>query len=83
MKTVIVVVMNGFVIPGILEDNTDEGVTLLRAASIWRYGCTRGLGQLADGPTDKTLWGPIAARTFVPRDKVLFMFDAPGWEGKL
>lgn len=51
----IIVADRGWVFAGDCIDNEDGSVTIKNAWSIRRWGTTKGLGELTDGPTDKTV----------------------------
>ena len=51
----IIVADRGWVFVGDCEDNDDGSVTIRKAKTIRRWGTTKGLGQLANGPTSQTV----------------------------
>jgi hypothetical protein len=51
----IVVADRGWVFVGDCEDNEDGTVTIRNARNIRQWGTTKGLGELVDGPTAKTI----------------------------
>lgn len=53
--TQIVVADKGFVFVGDVEDHKDGSVTIRRCRNIRYWGTTKGLGELATGPTPKTI----------------------------
>ena len=50
----IIVADRGWVFVGDCVDNEDGSVTISNAKNIRRWGTTKGLGELASGPTSKT-----------------------------
>lgn len=44
----------GFVFVGVCEDQADGSVIIRNAKNIRRWGTTKGLGEIASGPTSKT-----------------------------
>ena len=54
----IVIGQRGWVWVGHYEENGDE-VTLTNAQCIRRWGTTKGLGELVDGPTKDTVLDPV------------------------
>ena len=50
----IVVLQRGWVVVGVYRRDGDE-ITITDASVIRRWGTNRGLGQLANGPTDSTV----------------------------
>ena len=51
----IIVADKGFVFVGNCEDHDDKSVTIRNCRNIRRWGTTKGLGQLATGPTTNTV----------------------------
>jgi len=54
----IVVADRGWVFAGRCVDNEDGSVTIYNADNIRRWGTTRGLGELVDGPLPDTVLDP-------------------------
>lgn len=50
----IIVADRGWVFVGTCHDNSDGSVTITGARNIRRWGTTKGLGELATGPTSST-----------------------------
>lgn len=63
-------------------DGTDEFVTIYGARCVIRWGTTKHLAQLADGPTSNTLLG--AERTVrVPRRNIVAVYECgDAWNSK-
>lgn len=76
----IVVVDNGFVFCGecIHDENT---LALNKVKQLRQWGTTKGLGELINGPTSKTLIDPIPS-VLVPRNRIVFMIpvNASKWD---
>lgn len=51
----IIVAVRGWVFVGNCTDNEDGSVTIKNAKNIRRWGTTKGLGELANGPTKDTV----------------------------
>ena len=51
----IIVADKGFVFVGNCEENGDGSVTIRNCRNIRRWGTTKGVGQLATGPTANTV----------------------------
>jgi len=51
----IIVAGRGWVFVGSCEDHDDGSVTIRSAKNIRRWGTTKGLAELANGPTPKTV----------------------------
>lgn len=51
----IIVADRGWVFVGDCEDMPDGSVTIRNAKNIRKWGTTKGLGQLCDGPTSETI----------------------------
>jgi hypothetical protein len=51
----IIVADRGWVFVGACTDNEDGSVTIRNAKNIRRWGTTKGLGELATGPTKDTV----------------------------
>ena len=83
MRYKIVVCMQGFVLVGVLEDDHEQGIVFSRAAVIRQWGTTKGLGELADGPTSKTITDLIPQRTKVERRNIIYDFEARGWDKRM
>jgi len=55
----IVVLTQGFVVAGLVEEHTTGALTIYAASVIRLWGTTKGLGELAfNGPTQKTVLDP-------------------------
>ena len=54
----IIVADRGWVFVGDCVDNEDGSVTIYNAQNIRRWGTTRGLGELINGPTQNTKYDP-------------------------
>lgn len=82
----IVVLQRGWVVIGRVdpEDDTSDIVTLTDASVIRVWGTTKGLGELVDGPTSKTVLDP-AGTIRAHRLTTVFTIDADddAWAGKL
>ena len=52
--TQIIVADKGWVFVGTIEDHADGSVTITNCRNIRYWGTTKGLGELQDGPTEKT-----------------------------
>ncbi len=64
----IIVADRGWVFVGDCVDNEDGSVTIHDARNIRRWGTTKGLGELANGPTSKTTtndYGTVNTRAIV------------------
>lgn len=57
METRIVVLQRGWVVVGNFEEIGDE-VVVTKASVIRRWGTTKGLGELVDGPKKSTVLDP-------------------------
>ncbi|MCP4229079.1 MAG: hypothetical protein GY771_02890 [bacterium] len=67
-ETRIIVADKGWVFAGDCTDNEDGTVTITNAKNIRRWGTTRGLGELVNGPTSKTVvddYGTVTTRPVV------------------
>ena len=62
----IVIADKGFVFVGACVDNEDGSVTITNCRNIRRWGTTAGLGQLIDGPTEKTIADPYGTVRTTP-----------------
>ncbi len=78
----IVVADRGWVYIGKVEQETDW-LTVLGARQITRWGTTKGLNELVDGPTSDTRLG-AAADIRIPMRAVITVIPvvADKWEGK-
>lgn len=76
----IAVLTHGWVLAGVVLDQTEEAVTFSRAAVLRRYGTTRGLGELAHGPLAATAWDPIPTAVRIPVHALVYTIAADGWE---
>lgn len=64
----IIVADRGWVFVGDCTDNEDGSVTIRNAKNIRNWGTTKGLGELANGPTNKTQtdnYGTVETRAIV------------------
>lgn len=78
----IVVADRGWIYIGRVEQE-DDWLTILDARQITRWGTTKGLNELVDGPTENTKLGaPASVR--VPMRAVITVIpvNAAKWEGK-
>jgi hypothetical protein len=66
----IVVVDSGFVFCGDCIHNEDT-LVITNVKQLRQWGTTRGLGELVNGPTPKTVIDPIPS-VIVPRARVIF-----------
>lgn len=56
----IVVLQRGWIVIGDVSENQETGLTEIRnACTIRRWGTTKGIGQLVDGPTTNTILDKI------------------------
>lgn len=62
----IIVADRGWVFAGDCEDNADGTVTIKNAWSIRRWGTTRGLGELVNGPLAETKRDPYGTVRCTP-----------------
>lgn len=62
----IIVADRGWVFAGECEDNEDGSVTIRNAKNIRRWGTSTGLGELANGPTSKTVVDPAGTVRCTP-----------------
>lgn len=74
----IVVVGNGFVHVGNCSI-TDGFLRIDDAKNIRRWGTTKGLGQLASGPTKETIYD-TAGTILVPLARVIFLIATDLWK---
>ncbi len=74
--TQIVVADKGFVFVGSVEDHTDGSVTIRNCRNIRYWGTTKGLGELAVGPTSKTI---VDAYGTVKLTPILRIAVVSGW----
>ncbi len=51
----IIVADRGWIFVGNCVDNSDGSVTITNTKNIRRWGTTKGLGELSNGPTSKTI----------------------------
>jgi hypothetical protein len=72
----IVVADKGFVFVGNVEEHPDGTVTLTNAQNIRRWGTTRGLGELVNGPTKATVSDPYGTVTLRP---IIQIAVVKGW----
>lgn len=62
----IIVADRGWVFAGDCEDHEDGSVTIRNAKNIRRWGTSTGLGELANGPTSKTVVDPAGTVRCTP-----------------
>lgn len=75
--TQIVVLQRGWIVVGHVTRDGDE-LTITNASVIRRWGTTKGLGQLVNGPTPTTRLDPAGTiRAHILT--VVMTIDAPGW----
>jgi hypothetical protein len=74
--TQIVVADKGFVFVGSVEDHADGSVTIRNCRNIRYWGTTKGLGELATGPTSKTI---VDAYGTVKLTPILRIAVVSGW----
>lgn len=74
LRTQIVVLEQGFVYVGHVRRD-DDTLTINNAYNIRRWGTTRGLGELVDGPTQHTVLDRTGTVT-APMRAVIHMIDA-------
>lgn len=75
--TQIVVLQRGWIVVGHVTRDGDE-LTITNASVIRRWGTTKGLGQLVNGPTLTTKLDPCGViRAHILT--VVMTIDAPGW----
>jgi hypothetical protein len=67
----IIVLTNGWVFYGILDNNTITDASVVR---IW--GTKNGIGDLANGPTPDTVLDPIPTPVTFNPDQLLFSFNS-------
>lgn len=66
--TQIIVADKGFVFVGQVLDNDDGTVIINNARNIRQWGTTKGLGELVNGPTSKTVhddWGIVVTKPII------------------
>lgn len=73
MKVVIVSVVGGWQFVGVLEDS-HQLTTLSKCKNIHEWGTERGLGELVNGPTDKTVLFDVG-RITIPTTSIQFWID--------
>ena len=64
--TQIIVADRGWIFVGTVEDHEDGSVTITNCQNIRRWGTTKGLGELQDGPTAKTVADPYPSVRCTP-----------------
>ena len=74
--TQIIVADRGWVFVGTVEDHPDGSVTITNCRNIRRWGTTKGLGELQDGPTANTTYDPYPATRCTP---IIRMGVRNGW----
>lgn len=76
----IVVLQRGWVVIGDRTILPDGDYQLTNASTIRVWGTTKGLGELRDGPTSKTVLDPAGVITYAPLTAVLTIsVDAIKW----
>ena len=75
----IVVVDQGFVYVGKVRYTGTGFVEITNADNLRQWGTTRGLGELAHGPTAKTVRDPVGI-VMVPVGRVVLYIATTGWE---
>ena len=80
-EVMIAVLDRGFVYVGRVE-HTDSGITLRNAKCIRRWGTTKGLGELVNGPLKDTLLDTVGT-VHVPGRAVISLIEvvAASWKG--
>ncbi len=77
-QTTIVVLQRGWVAVGRLHQDDDK-ITLTDASIIRRWGTTKGLGELVNGPTSETVLDPAGTiRGHILT--VVLSIPAPNWQ---
>ena len=77
----IVVADKGFVFVGLVMKNDNGSVTIARTMNLRKWGTTKGLGELKDGPTDQTIADPWGTVTTIP---IILVDCTPGaWDDHL
>jgi hypothetical protein len=74
------VLVHGHVLVGIVEDMDEHFICLKRAATLRRWGTSKGLGELARGPMPNTVTDPIPSSVRIPIASVIYTFRVEGWE---
>jgi hypothetical protein len=74
--TQIIVADKGFVFVGDVEDHADGSVTIRKCRNIRYWGTTKGLGELAVGPTAKTIVDDFGTVRLTP---ILRIAVTGGW----
>ena len=72
----IVVADRGWVFVGNVEEHDDKSVTITNCRNIRRWGTTMGLGELQNGPTNKTQYDAYPAVRCTP---VIQIAVVRGW----
>jgi hypothetical protein len=70
-KIQIIVADKGFVFVGLVFDCDNGWVNISRCMNLRQWGTTKGLGELRDGPTDKTVadpWGLVTTEPIIRVD---------------
>jgi hypothetical protein len=80
MKHKIVVLLRGWVLVGVVEDEHEQGIVFSSSAVILEWGTTKGIGELASGPTSKTRLNMIATTTKIERKNIIFDFEVDNWD---
>ena len=79
-KTRLYVLDRGWILVGRVYDANAEAVTLSKAVCLRRWGTSRGLGELTNGPTPQSTIDPLPADVRVPRHGIIFAFPVTGWD---
>lgn len=76
----IVVLQRGWVVIGDRSEADNGDYVLSNAAVIRNWGTTKGLGELVNGPTSKTVVDKVGTITYAPLTAVLtIVVDASKW----
>lgn len=74
----IVVLDRGFVYVGEVSDE-GENIRISNAQNIRRWGTTRGLGELVNGPVANTILDPVGTVIAPKRAVIHYILCANGW----
>ncbi len=69
----IAVLDRGFVYVGRLEGDEASGYVMTNAKNIRKWGTSRGLGELVNGPRPETLLDPVGTVSFAARAVIHFI----------
>lgn len=78
-KSRIIVLNRAWVLSGDILDMNRHEIQLVRSDVVRLWGTTRGIGELAEGPTVETKLDPIPPQVTIHMRHMIFMFDARGW----